>query len=314
MDCAIVPLKRYPDLNLIETVDFFYPLVDNPFLMGKIAFANVVSDLCSIGVTKIDHVNILISSPTEFTEEERDIILPLLLKGIAEHANSIKVKFSLIKVSLNPWCIIGGIASTVCKVDEIVPPVGAKAGNVLILTKPIGTQLATSVFNWMDKKANQYEALKSEWNSEDSLEEAIKKVYARAIKSMSHLNHNGAVLMHKYGATSATDVTGFGLIGHAQNLATNQDESVDFIIDKLAVIEGIPEMAKILSHEKKLLSGKAVETSGGLLLTIPSENAGGFCDEYLELNGFSAHVVGKVLAGKRLAKIVDDPEIIEVDL
>ncbi|KAL5285133.1 hypothetical protein ACFFRR_007084 [Megaselia abdita] len=131
---------------------------------------------------------------------------------------------------------------------------------------------------------------------------------------MSHLNHNGAVLMHKYGATSATDVTGFGLIGHAQNLPTNQDESVDFIIDKLAVIEGIPEMAKILSHEKKLLSGKAVETSGGLLLTIPSENAGSFCDEYLELNGFSAHVVGKVLAGKRLAKIVDDPEIIEVDL
>lgn len=314
MDCAIVPLKRFPDLNLIETVDFFYPLVDDPFLMGKIAFANVVSDLCSIGVTQIDHVNILISSPTEFTAEERDIVLPLLLKGIAEHANSIKVKFSLVKVSLNPWCIIGGIASAVCKEDEIVPPVGARAGNVLILTKPLGTQLATSIFNWMDKKAKQFDTLRAEWNSEETLEDAIRRIYGRAIKSMSHLNFKGAVLMHKYGATSATDVTGFGLFGHAQNLATNQNEPVDFIIDKMAVIKGIPEMAKILSHEKKLLSGKAVETSGGLLLTIPFENAQKFRDEYLELNGFSAHVIGKVVDGKRLAQIVENPDIIEVDL
>lgn len=314
MDCAIVPLKRFPGLNLIETVDFFYPLVDDPFLMGKIAFANVVSDLCSIGVTQIDHVNILISSPTEFSEEERDIVLPLLLKGIAEHAKSVKVKFSLVKVSLNPWCIIGGIASAVCKVDEIVPPVGAKAGNVLILTKPIGTQLSTSIFNWMDKKAKQFETLQAEWKSEESLEDAIRSIYRRATRSMSHLNFNGAVLMHKYGATSATDVTGFGLLGHAQNLATNQDDPVDFIIEKLAVIKGIPVMARILSHENKLLSGKAVETSGGLLLTIPPENAQGFCDDYLELNGFSAHVVGKVVDGKRLAQIIESPDIIEVDL
>lgn len=314
MDCAIVPLKRFPELNLIETVDFFYPLVDDPMLMGKIAFANVVSDLCSIGVTHIDHVNILISSPTEFTEKERDIVLPLLLKGIEEHANTIKVKFSLIKVSLNPWCIIGGIASAVCRIDEIVPPVGAKAGNVLILTKPIGTQLATSVFNWMDKKAKQFETLQEEWESDTNLEDYIKKVYQSSIRSMTHLNHNGAVLMHKYGATSATDVTGFGLIGHAQNLATNQDASVDFIIENLAVIEGIPKLARILGHNPKLLSGKAVETSGGLLLTIPSENAQSFCDEYLDLNGFSAHIVGKVVVGERLARIIDEPKIIEVDL
>lgn len=313
MDCAIVPLKRFPDLNLIETVDFFYPLVDDPLLMGKIAFANVVSDLCSIGVTHIDHVNILISSPTEFTEEESNIVLPLLLKGIAEHANSVKVKFSLIKVSLNPWCIIGGIASAVCKLDEIVPPVGAKEGNVLILTKPLGTQLATNVFNWMDKKAKQFETLRAEWKSEGNLEDTLLSVYSRASKSMSHLNLNGAILMHKYKATSATDVTGFGLLGHAQNLATNQDDAVDFILDKLPLIKDILEMAKLLNHDKKLLSGRAVETSGGLLMTIPSENALKFCEEYLELNGFKAHVVGKVVSGKRLATIVDDPEIIEVD-
>ena len=80
MDSAVIPLNKF-GLSLVQTVDFFYPLVDDPYLMGKIALANVVSDVYAVGVTNIDKITMILSASTELTEKECGIVMPMIIKG-----------------------------------------------------------------------------------------------------------------------------------------------------------------------------------------------------------------------------------------
>lgn len=80
--------------------------------------------------------------------------------------------------------------------------------------------------------------------------------------SMARLNKNAAMLMHKYKAHCATDVTGFGILGHATNLAENQKESIDIKLHTLPILENMTAVAKACGINFKLLEGKSAETSG----------------------------------------------------
>lgn len=71
-----------------------------------------------MGVSEIDEVKMLISTTTEFTEDERDSVVPAIIEGFRDSAREIKCKLTIISVFVNPWCIIGGIASSVCKHEE----------------------------------------------------------------------------------------------------------------------------------------------------------------------------------------------------
>eukprot|EP00455_Lapot_gusevi_P001892 TRINITY_DN10723_c0_g2_i2.p1 TRINITY_DN10723_c0_g2~~TRINITY_DN10723_c0_g2_i2.p1 ORF type:complete len:170 (+),score=62.24 TRINITY_DN10723_c0_g2_i2:33-512(+) len=109
------------------------------------------------------------------------------------------------------------------------------------------------------------------------------RAYAVSMKSMSRLNRNGARLMHKYRAHAATDVTGFGLIGHAQNLASNQQELCSFRIHTLPVIRNMLPVNNIVDF--KLRTGYSAETSGGLLVLLESlEVAQQFIEELKQLH------------------------------
>lgn len=119
MDCAVIPLTKY-NLFLIQTVDFFYPLIDDPYAMGKIALANVVSDIYAVGVTKIDKLNLLITAPDELREKEREIILPIIAKGFKAAAKSAGCRVHVQDVNINPWCIIGGVATAVVTREEVI--------------------------------------------------------------------------------------------------------------------------------------------------------------------------------------------------
>lgn len=311
MDSAIIPLTRHKNLFLVQTVDFFYPLLDDPKTMGKIALANVLSDVYAVGVTKIDRLSLIVSCPTEFTDKQRDIILPLLFEGFNELAKEANCKPSIQNIAVNPWCIIGGIASSVCSRDEIIAPVNATSGDVIVLTKPIGTQISTNAYIWMQENNEKYIQIK-----ECITNEEIKETFLIATKSMSHLNKIASELMHKYNAHAATDVTGFGLVGHAQNLAEFQKAKVDFIIKKLPIIKNAKELAEIVGQGKKLLSGKAVETSGGLLICMPKDHAEDFCEEYQNMSNSkqAAWIIGDVIEGNGNAQVVENPEIINVKL
>lgn len=87
MDCSVTPL-RHGTGSLVQTVDFVYPLVDDPYVMGKVACANVLSDLYAMGVTECDNVLMTLGVSQKMSEKERDTVVPLLLKGFRVRAPS----------------------------------------------------------------------------------------------------------------------------------------------------------------------------------------------------------------------------------
>jgi selenide, water dikinase len=190
-------------------------------------------------------------------------------------------------------------------------PNNAIPGDVLVLTKPLGTQLATNAYIWMKENSENWAKL-----AEHVQPAEINRAYEQAITSMSTLNRTAAELMHKYGAHAATDVTGFGLLGHADNLAKFQTANVQMVIHTLPIIEKVPKIAGVLDRTSKLLAGKAVETSGGLLVALPATAAQEFCDEYRQISEekLEAWIVGRVDAANesKRATIVDQPTVIEV--
>lgn len=312
MDCAVIPLKRHNEYSLVQTVDFFYPLVDDPHMMGKIALANVVSDVYAVGVTVFDKLQMLISAPTELSEQQRDIVVPMIIDGFRDAAKLAGIEVSIQSIMLNPWCIIGGIATSVCKQEEIIMPSNAREGDVIVLTKPLGTHLATNAFIWMQEQNEKYKKLAERFTRED-----IGKTYRMALASMSYLNRNAALLMHKHCAHAATDVTGFGLLGHAKNLAEFQRQPLHFEIHTLPILQNVLDFGKILQQDTKLRAGKAVETSGGLLICLPAENSTAFCTDFEAVtNGDQkAWIVGRVLkADKRGASLIESPKYIEATI
>lgn len=262
----------------------------------------------AVGAVDIDKVSMVLSSSSDFTEKERDVIVPLMMKGFKDGCLEANCQFKMGNVAINPWCIIGGVATTVSKDEEIIMPDNAQPGNAIILTKPLGTQLATNSFIWMQENSSTWEKLKISLT-----EDEIRETYKKSVDSMSQLNRFAAQLMHKYGATAATDVTGFGLYGHAENLCKFQKQKLNFYIDKLPFIKNVLEIAKILGRSEKLMKGMAVETSGGLLLCIPAENAEKYCADFEKQMGRTAWIIGKVRPGNsHYVEIAENPTIVEL--
>lgn len=93
MDSAVIPLGKY-NLSLVQTVDFFYPLLDDPYVMGRIALANVVSDVYAVGVTLIDRVSLILSASTEFSDKETEVISAKIIAGfmVLNHLESLALE------------------------------------------------------------------------------------------------------------------------------------------------------------------------------------------------------------------------------
>ena len=206
----------------------------------------------------------------------------------------------------NPWLLIGGVASSVCSSQELIAPDQAAVGDVLVLTKPLGTQVAAHAYQWLEN-AEKWNKIKLVVTDED-----VRRAYLRAMDSMSRLNKTAARLMHKFNAHGATDVTGFGLLGHALNFARLQKNEVSFVIHNLPVIAKMAAVAKACGNMFALAQGHCPETSGGLLICLPREQAANFCKEIEKQEGYPAWIVGVVEKGQRTARIIDKPRIIEV--
>eukprot|EP01089_Gocevia_fonbrunei_P014659 TRINITY_DN4067_c0_g1_i3.p1 TRINITY_DN4067_c0_g1~~TRINITY_DN4067_c0_g1_i3.p1 ORF type:complete len:239 (-),score=61.36 TRINITY_DN4067_c0_g1_i3:93-809(-) len=216
---------------------------------------------------------------------------------------------------INAWPLIGGVAMACAQEQDFVRPDGAVAGDVLVLTKPLGTQVAVNAHQWINPVNAGHGKFWHRVSPFFTEKEAIV-AYNKAGISMSRLNLTAAKLMHKYKAHGATDVTGFGLMGHANNLAIHQKNEVNFILKVLPLIKGM----KSLDDEVqifKLLQGLSAETSGGLLVCLPShEVAVEFCKEIEEIDGYPAWIIGEVVERSEgeanCAKLVDQPTILEI--
>ena len=216
-DAGVYRLR--PDLAIVNTVDFFTPIVDDPYIFGQISAANSLSDVYAMGGDPVTCMNIVC-----FPKGKMDIeILGEILKGGAE-----KVKESGAVVigghSIIDEEIKFGMAVTgVIHPDKIFRNVGVQEGDVLILTKALGTGIITT-------------ALKKGKASDESVNEAVK--------SMTTLNAAASMVARKHSVHACSDVTGFGILGHALGMASGSGVTLVIESAKMPLLRGAARLAE----------------------------------------------------------------------
>lgn len=313
MDSSVVPLRQ-KGLSMVSTTDYFYPLVDDPYIQGKIGCANVLSDLYAMGVVDCDNMLMILAASTEMDKTTRDIVTRLMIEGFSDLAKEAGSAVTGGQTVLNPWPIIGGMATSVCSDQEFIMPVNAVDGDIIVLTKPLGTQVSVNMHQWKSSPVHRQKY----WPRVQDIitEDEVDRAYEISMKSMSRLNRTGARLMHKYGAHAATDVTGFGIVGHGRNLAKNQKSAVNFEIHSLPIIRSMKEVDDKVQMFS-LLKGFSAETSGGLFICLPPERAEKFCKEIEEMDGAPAWIIGRVVKSDKdqtenTCNLVDNVKVIPV--
>lgn len=119
LDSCVLP-TRHKGLSLVQTTDFFYPLVEDPYMQGKIACANVLSDLYAMGVSDCDNMLMLLGVSTDMTAKEREVVTTLMIKGFNDLAKEAGTSVNGGQSVLNPWYIIGGVATSVVSSSEFI--------------------------------------------------------------------------------------------------------------------------------------------------------------------------------------------------
>uniref|UniRef100_A0A1I8G7V3 Selenide, water dikinase n=1 Tax=Macrostomum lignano TaxID=282301 RepID=A0A1I8G7V3_9PLAT len=275
--------------------------------MGRITCANVLSDLYAMGVTECDNMLMLLGVSNKLSTDEKEIVVKLIMQGFRDCALEAGTSIQGGQTVVNPWMVIGGVATSVCLPSEYCQPDGAVPGDVLVLTKALGTQVAVNVHQWLIEQSDRWRQV-----STVLTEQQARQAYQSATRQMARLNRT-----RPYNAHACTDVTGFGLLGHANNLAACQKADVSMVVHNLPIIAGMAAASAHLGGAFGLLRGTSAETSGGLLVAMSRTDAAEYC-KALEATsssdgGGAAWIVGVVEAGSRSAVIADKPRIIEVN-
>lgn len=307
-DCYIskTPEGRY----FASSIDFFYPLVDDAFQMGQITACNVLSDLYAAGCTNVDNFLVIMGLSTKLSAEDRKRVAVDLMAGLESKVTEARSKIVGGQTVHNPWITIGGsVYGFFERPEQIVPNNTAVPGDVILLTKPIGTQLLVNFAQYFRKDKERRSKLEEAGLKQGELDE----IGQRVTRSMSTLNLYGAQIMNQYTGfvKACTDVTGFGLKGHSDNLVQIQKQSVDFQFEQVPLFAGLPKYDKLVRNFK-LKEGLAAETSGGLMIVISADKAAEFQGKLLALNGQQSWIVGKVVSGNRQTIINGDTEFFEV--
>jgi selenide,water dikinase len=282
-------------IAVLNTLDFFTPMVDEPEIQGRIAGSNVTSDIYALAVTKI--VSVL--SIMAFPENMPDELAVGMLKGFGDFCREMGAPVVGGHTIRNPWPIIGGAATGVADPEKIVYTRGAKVGDRLFLTKPLGIAPAMAAYRLRKEEEGQ-ELLK------EVPEELVEAAVNEAINVMISSNKPVAEAMQRVPVHAATDVTGFGLTGHAGNMAMLG--KVDIVIDQLAVIRGTPILAELFGYP--LLLGEAKETAGGMLIAVAKIDTDDLLDE-LEKRKVRHFEVGYVTEGCGNVNVLKNTKVIE---
>jgi len=285
---------------VLNTLDFFTPMVDEPEIQGKIAASNVTSDIYTLGVTDIVSLLTIMAYPENMPNE----IAVGMLKGLNDFCREMGIPLTGGHTIRNPWPIIGGAATGVSRIDDIVYTRGAKPDDVLFLTKPLGIAPAMAAYR-LRKEGDTVES--SELLAGVSVE-LIENAIDTAIDSMISSNKPVAQVMQKIQVHAATDITGFGLKGHLENMAMLS--KVNIVINNLYVIAGTPILSEQLGYP--LLTGEAKETAGGIVMAVPKENVDALQSEF-DKHKIRYCKIGYVTAGKGQVNILKDTKITETN-
>jgi len=287
-DAGVVRLT--PELALIHTTDFFPPMIDDPFAFGRVAATNALSDIYAMGGSPLAGMN-LVSFPSE--RFDRAILKEILRGGLSalEEAGAVLAGGHTVE---GRELLYGMAVTGTVHPERIWQNGGARPGDLLVLTKPLGTGVITT-------------AAKAELAAPEAL--------STAIRWMSTLNREAAEALAGLEPHAVTDVTGFGLVGHAAEMAAASGLAVEIELARLPLMPGALEAAgmglvpagtgknresvaavlRIADGADPLRVDLALDpqTSGGLLAALPPEPAGRLVRR---LGG--AAVVGRAVAGE----------------
>ncbi len=280
------------DLYIVQTLDFFPPLVNDPNLYGQIAAANALSDAFSMGARVVTAMNIV-----GFPDNELDLsVLQEILAGgaakVMEAGAVIVGGHSVRDTEVKYGLSVTGVVSP----EHLLTNAGAKPGDALILTKALGTGFVTTA-----AKAGK----------------CSQEVLGAATASMVMLNRFGNDPFCTAVAHAATDVTGFGLSGHAAEMARASHATLCLDVAKLPDLPGALEFwrrgfktrasksnREFLSESLRIESGVDLEraeltfdpqTSGGLLIAVPAAEADALVERAVESGATVAAVIGEVI-------------------
>ena len=283
---------------IVATTDFFMPIVDDPFDFGRIAAANALSDVYAMGGRPLLALAIL-GIPL-------GKISPETVRGILAGGTAICTEAGIPVAGGHsidsPEPIYGLAVIGMVRPDRVLRNSGAQAGDVLILTKPLGVGVISAAL-----KGRKLDA---------SLERSL---YASLVDSTTRLNAVGYELASVPQVHAMTDTTGFGLLGHTMEMCRGSALRARIRFDALPLIEGIAELAQVpyrtgaaarnwasYGHEIALASGTAdwqrdvmcdPQTSGGLLIAVEPRSAPDVLEK-LRATGFDrAAVIGEMLNG-----------------
>ncbi len=294
-DCAVYRINK--NTAIVQTVDFFTPVVDDPYLFGQIAAANSLSDIYAMGARPVTALN-LIAFPADRLDR---VILKEILRGGLDKMKEAEV------------CLVGGHSiedneikyglsvTGLISPNRILMKKGAKSGDLVIITKPLGTGIIST-------------ALKADL----ACPEAVKTI----TRSMAELNRTAAEVIISTGVSACTDITGFGLAGHAVEVARASSMAVCIDSSSIPVFDYSLEYASMglvpegtysnrTFYENHVVYNKEIspgirdiifdpQTSGGLFVTVQPEKSdcliSGFKDR-----GVESFIVGRIMdqpAGK----------------
>ncbi|WP_411852874.1 selenide, water dikinase SelD [Virgibacillus halodenitrificans] len=275
---------------LVQTVDFFTPIVDDPYYFGQIAAANAISDVYAMGGTPFTALNI-VAFPISTLDKS---ILADILRGagdkLAEAGVSLVGGHSIDDQEPKFGLAVTGTVHP----DRIRTNAGAKPGDKLILTKPIGVGIYST-------------SIKNNLLSQDEIN--------RVTAVMSTLNKTAAEVMNHYEVHACTDVTGFGLLGHASEMAKGSKVDIEINYDHVPMLERVRELADSgavpggtknnFKHVQDMITFPEnmdqidqwilcdAVTSGGLLIAVSSKEADQLFTELRE-KGVEAQIIGEV--------------------
>jgi len=279
--------KLTPECALVQTVDFFTPIVDDPFIFGAIAAANALSDVYAMGGRPVSALSIL-AYPGKGDLDDLEAILKggaakmeeagcVLLGGHSVNDEEIKFGFA-VTGTVHP--------------DRITTNTGARAGDALVFTKRLGTGVISTA-----------------WKRGIASEAHMRG----AIESMKTLNRQACEAMLSFDVHGCTDVTGFGLLGHAREMALGSGVTLEIETSRVQFLEGALEYARQgaipggLKNNREFASCSVElvnpippeveallydpQTSGGLLISLPEKDAAGLEKAYP-----AAYRIGRVVS------------------
>ncbi len=288
------------DLAIVSTVDFFTPVVDDPFTYGQIAAANAFSDVYAMGGRPITALNLVCWPQSGLPRE----MLHEVLRGGSEKAREagalIVGGHSVADEEVKYGMAVTGLVDP----RRVIRNVGAQLGDALILTKPLGTGVLMTAFK-RDRLAPEY--------------------YEAAVATMVQLNARAAEVMLQFEVHAATDITGFGLVGHSSKMADGSGVTLVFEESDLPLLPGALECcreglipgggtrnrefygssARISEEVSDEMISIAFDpqTSGGLLIAVPEREGIGLVAALHYAGVAEACIVGRV--GKRSDRAIE---------